>query len=194
MLVTTGTHQQQVPLIHNQIVQFPLKRNAIVVGVVILHRPAVVKTGNVASAKRRATLRKYVVPQQDTQDLQEEETTTGVQSESSLPTYSMYHNHSRLTTSLAPLYVDVGRLNSIPVTMELDTSAALSVINEDTFAQINQAVPTSLAQSEIVLQTCMGEKIPIRGIINVKVECKQFQGCLSLLVVAGSGPNLLGRD
>ena len=52
-------------------------------------------------------------------------------------------------------------LNRVPVTVELDTDASLSVINKDTYNHINTVATTSMTKSPVKLKTYIGESIPI---------------------------------
>ena len=49
-------------------------------------------------------------------------------------------------------------------------------------------------ETQVKLQTYTGEKIKILGSIKVKVEHEKQREMLGLLVVAGPGPSLMGRD
>lgn len=136
--------------------------------------------------------RSHYVKQSQSEDTNH---TTTEQHYPSSSAYSMFNTNSRsLAASRSdPLVVEV-TLNSIPVSMELDTGASLSVINEDTYHRLCQSHTQPIIPSEVLLQTYMGEKIPIKGTITVTLEYNQFKGELSILVVTGTGPNLFGRD
>ena len=76
--------------------------------------------------------------------------------------------------------------------MELDTGAAFSVISEATcqasFADVK------LRKSNILLKTYTDECIPVIGKLHVHVRYGEQRAPLVLLVVAGDGPSLLGRN
>ena len=76
--------------------------------------------------------------------------------------------------------------------MEMDTGAALSVIAETTrLAVFPEAI---LRPSKLLLKTYTDRRMEIIGTLNVQVRyCEQEQK-LVLVVVAGDGPSLLGRN
>ena len=93
-----------------------------------------------------------------------------------------------------PYMVDV-HVNDIPVKMELDTGAAVSVINSGTFDLVKQTHPElTLLQAESNLKTYTGQDIQVLGVAPLNIRYKEKHVCLSIHVVSGAGPNLLGRD
>lgn len=79
--------------------------------------------------------------------------------------------------------------------MQLDTGAAVSVISEATYKRIQRESHVSpLQPAESTLRTYTGEPIQVLGTTSFKARYESKQLCLSLHVVVGSGPNLLGRD
>ena len=85
-------------------------------------------------------------------------------------------------------------LNQVPVEMELDTGASRSVINRNTYQDIIAVSQVPIVKSSAKLKTYMGEYIPVLGTIDVIVKYREKEVELSVLVVDGTGPNLLGRD
>ena len=78
------------------------------------------------------------------------------------------------------------------VRMEVDTGSAVSLLNVKTFQKI---FPTpKLEKSKSVLRTYTGAKIPVIGEFIADVKYNDQARWLPLVVVAGDGPNLLGRD
>ena len=79
--------------------------------------------------------------------------------------------------------------------MEVDTGAAVTVISEATFNRVGgvSSLP-QLHPSMVKLRTYTGEEIPVVGELSVKVQCQGQVEQLPLVVVAGDGPSLLGRD
>ncbi len=79
-----------------------------------------------------------------------------------------------------------------PLTMELDTGAAVSIISEDTrrtmFPQLK------LRKSNIVLRTYTDESLQVTGQLHVHVQYGNQTQPLVLVVVAGNGPSLFGRN
>ena len=78
------------------------------------------------------------------------------------------------------------------VDMEVDTGADVSIISEKTHQQLFPHI--SLKPSPIQLTTYTKEVIPVKGQIPVRVRYCEQQFDLNLIVVAGSGPSLLGRN
>ncbi|XP_064121662.1 uncharacterized protein K02A2.6-like [Macrobrachium nipponense] len=85
------------------------------------------------------------------------------------------------------------KLNGIPIDMELDTGASVSLISEEFYAK--HLKNTVLQSSDIVLKTMMGEKIEVVGICYVTMEVHGHRvEEVPLYVVQGNGPALFGRD
>ena len=76
--------------------------------------------------------------------------------------------------------------------MELDTGASRSVISEATYRRYFQGKP--FMKGEVKLRTYSGHEVQVRGELQVVVRYHGQQEDLSLLVVEGDGPSLLGRD
>ena len=91
-----------------------------------------------------------------------------------------------------PIVVTV-QVNNVDLPMELDTGASLSLISEATYKSLLPAL-TSLSNTSVVLTTYTGEKIPPLGSIDVNVAYQSQEAMLLLLVVAGEGPSLIGRN
>ena len=84
-------------------------------------------------------------------------------------------------------------INDRPVSMEVDTGAAVTVISKHQLAQIYPTLPL-LQPTPVKLRTYTGSEIPVAGTLTVKVQHQQQSIELPVIVVEGSGPNLLGRD
>ena len=86
-------------------------------------------------------------------------------------------------------------LNNVGAPMEVDTGATLSVMSETTYQKLWR--PESrprLRTSKARLSTYTGERLDVLGQITLHVSYQQQEHRLSLLVVPGDGPTLLGRD
>ena len=84
-------------------------------------------------------------------------------------------------------------LNKAPVNFELDTGAAVTVMSEGEFRQ--WFPDQSLDRSPVQLKTYTGEPMMIIGATEVEVAYQdQESKTLSLVVVEGKGPSLLGRN
>ena len=72
-----------------------------------------------------------------------------------------------------PYVVDV-HVNDIPVKMELDTGAAVSIINSGTFDVVKQTHPElTLLQAESKLKTYTGQDIQVLGVAPLNVRYKE---------------------
>ena len=93
-----------------------------------------------------------------------------------------------------PFLVTV-QLNNCDLEMEIDTGASLSIMSEKTYRSLwtTQSQP-SLQPTTVKLHTYTKESIAVLGSITVDVSYKGQRKSLSLLVVAGEGPSLLGRS
>ena len=108
--------------------------------------------------------------------------------------YSLYSVRSKALEDAMMISLT---LNGVPVSMELDTGAALSLINKSTYQKIAQASQLNpLQPSRVLLKTYTGERINILGTTStaVRVCCGENDAMQSVHVVEGEGPNLLGRD
>ena len=81
-------------------------------------------------------------------------------------------------------------LNTVPVSMELDTGAAMSLINMTTYHKIAQSSQLPLQKSDVMLKTYTGKRINICWSVEVKVYYQEKTKWLRLQV----GYNLLGCD
>ena len=86
-------------------------------------------------------------------------------------------------------------INDTPVEMEVNTGAAVSIINEATFQRLQQSscAPT-LERVSSKLKTYTGQDIAVLGAAQLTIRYKSTQLYLTVHVVSGTGPNLLGRD
>ncbi|RWS18639.1 LanC-like protein 2, partial [Leptotrombidium deliense] len=78
------------------------------------------------------------------------------------------------------------------VNFEVDTGSARTVISEETFESWKQRPKVSPA--ETTLRTYSGELLRLKGQTSITVTHKNRQRVITLLIAAGNGPNLLGRD
>jgi hypothetical protein len=83
-------------------------------------------------------------------------------------------------------------LNGKNLEIEVNTGAALSVISEATRKAIFPKEKLHLA--EITLSIYTDEHMQVHGTLNVKVQHNNQEEKLKLVVVAGNGPSLLGRN
>ena len=76
--------------------------------------------------------------------------------------------------------------------MEVDTGAALSIISEKTRKTFFPS--EKLRPSDLVLKTYTNEPLKVVGTLNVRVQYEDQLKKLVLVVTAGDGPSLLGRN
>ena len=100
-----------------------------------------------------------------------------------------------MSGSSDPIMIDL-QLEGQTVSMELDTGASVTILNNSTYDRIKSAVPSvNLKPTTKRLVTYTNEDIPIRGCVRLNVGYRvQTVRTLSAVVVTGNGPNLLGRD
>ena len=103
--------------------------------------------------------------------------------------YAIYHLSSDRKKSLKVDLELCGRKN----TMEIDTGASKTILNEATYGRLRDALGP-LQTTKAALSTYTGERIPVLGAVMVPVEYEGKKKNLNALIVAGNGPNLLGRD
>ena len=118
----------------------------------------------------------YTCIRTSTTDVSEE------QQEQEEDSYTMFTTRDNSTE----LIVITRLLNDVSTDMEFDTGASLSVINKTTYSKMSRG-----DSPEVKLKTYTGESIPVIG--TIKVHTKQEE-VLPVLVVEGTGPNLMGRD
>ena len=98
------------------------------------------------------------------------------------------------TNRIAPFAVRV-EVDGVPLSMEIDTGASLSLISQATYSQLwPEGGAPALEKSTIRLRTYTGEELKLVGKAVVKVCFENQEEVLELFVVEGSGPSQLGRD
>ena len=96
---------------------------------------------------------------------------------------------TRATTATDPLRVTMN-LNGKPTLMEIDTGAAISIMAEAKFREISK----ELQDSQVNLCTYSGEKLSVKGEVMCNVEYAGNLYVLPLIIIAGNGPTLIGRN
>lgn len=107
-------------------------------------------------------------------------------------TYDMFA--VRESSKTEPIRVTV-LVNSASLEMEVDTGASCSIISATTYDQLwpkDQSPPLSPTQKKLCTYT--RESLQVKGAIAVTVHYQGQTAELELVVVAGAGPSLLGRD
>ena len=94
-------------------------------------------------------------------------------------------------SSTKPIRVNV-RVNGKPLSMEVDTGAAVSLIS---YQKLKQVLPRiRIKRTTVVLRTYTSEVIPVRGEVQVNVTYGEQKKKLTLYVTRQEGPCLLGRE
>ena len=79
-----------------------------------------------------------------------------------------------------------------PIVMEVDTGAEVSIISEDTYKAVFPELQP--AKSNVLLKTYTNEVMKVVSELPVKVQYGEQTETLTLIVISGSGPSLLGRN
>ena len=93
----------------------------------------------------------------------------------------------------APLEVSV-KLDGHQANMEVDMGASLSIISEATYRDLWATKDKVFEETTIPLRTYSWESLKVLGRVEVEVLYKEQKAQLPLIVVAGEGPSLLGRN
>ena len=97
-----------------------------------------------------------------------------------------------LTTNRSdPVIVEL-TINGISMKMELDTGASVSIVSEKTWKSKLRKV--KLSRSPVRLRTYTDQTLRVLGEVWVNVICQKQRAKLRLVIVAGNGPSLFGRD
>lgn len=102
----------------------------------------------------------------------------------------LFHVHGSKQTQ-RPYQVEV-KIFDQPVSMHIDTGAAVSIINDQVFAKLPRQV--KLEKCPLELKTYGGTLLETKGQANVVVEYEGQRKTLPVVVVPGLQPCLLGRD
>ena len=83
-------------------------------------------------------------------------------------------------------------INGTQMEMEIDTGSAVSITSKKVWMSLLKGRP--LKATSAVLKTVTGEKVPVLGELEVSVQPNGQDLVLSLLVMDGNGPMLMGRN
>lgn len=86
------------------------------------------------------------------------------------------------------------KLNEVPVTMEIDTGASLSIMSKHTYQSTwpRESDTPPLQPSSAKLRTYTGESITVLISIDINVTFHDCAALLDLLIVEGDGSILMG--
>ena len=105
---------------------------------------------------------------------------------------SAYTLFSTTGALLQPLIAAI-RVNNAELWMEVDTGASAAIISKSVYCKLWPMQPP-LQPFTVKLRTNTGEELKVLGSLPAAVDYHSQRANLHLLVVAGSGPSLLGRD
>ena len=158
------------------------------------HIAKVCNSREAPSDKQQTTQRRYSSrPQQQSQRNSTCQQTKYVEGETTIDSseWGIFTVHSKLETTQPSIKVEL-EINNAEVIMELDTGASLTIMSEST---LKQKLPNlKLQASTVMLKTYSGEQLKVLGQAQVKVTYKTQEVEVPLIVVAGDGPTLFGRN
>ena len=102
--------------------------------------------------------------------------------------YSLYTVKSNSNHSISTVL----NIEGTDVSFEIDTGAAATLMSEKAFK--HHWPDKILKSASSSLKTYTGQVIPVLGSVDVNVQYQNQEDKLSLMVVKGDGPNLLGRN
>ena len=102
------------------------------------------------------------------------------------------YNMFSVSAKSEPITIPV-TINNIPLHMELDTGAAVSVISETTFNTVFKK-SISIQPSNITLCTYLGKELPVLGKAEVEVQYESQKASLPLIAIQGQGASLFGHN
>ena len=105
----------------------------------------------------------------------------------------MFHI-SEVSSSRCAYQVDL-KINGVETKMEIDTGASISIMNSKLYKNLcHPKVKPVLRKSNLALRTYTGELIVPEGEVDVTVEYKEQCKKLTLTILPGNGPSLIGRN
>ena len=135
------------------------------------------KKGHISKACRSKYKGRREQPKQSGRD--QAATTNAVCKEVKEDVYTMFQ---LINSRNDPLYITVS-VNQVPIKMEIDTGATLTVISESMYRQAwtkEQAPPLQMTKTR--LRTYAGQEIPVKGSLQVTVVHGSQQKVLPLIV------------
>ncbi len=131
------------------------------------------------------------MPTTNTQGMQQRRQRTNlVQQDSSDSESEEYFIFKLSAPTTSPIEVTV-EVEGKPLTMELDTGAAVSIVSDVT----RRIFPdVKLRKSKIILKTYTDQKMTVIGQLNVHVKYGTQSAPLILVIVNGNGLSLFGRN
>ena len=86
-------------------------------------------------------------------------------------------------------------INRNEILMEVDTGVSVSVIGQALFKKLwKRRERPGLRKPHVTLKTYSGETLEALGEVDIVAKCEGQTVRLSLLIIKGNGPNLMGRE
>nr|XP_055071051.1 uncharacterized protein K02A2.6-like [Misgurnus anguillicaudatus] len=146
------------------------------------------KSGNRAKAARQVKKsgQKGYVKKESVHHVDADAASSDDETDSELALYKLSQPGEKSSIIVKP------EVEGIPLEMELDTGAAVSLISTETYNKILKHLP--LCSTDIVLRTYTGQALNPEGVIDVHVKMGKQTAVLPLYVVHGDYPPLYGRE
>lgn len=111
-------------------------------------------------------------------------------------TYNLSLFHTASQVRQVNPYMCTVEMEGIPMSMEIDTGASSTIVSEKQWKKLTALAPHLVLNDDNLpkLRTYAGEFIKPLGKTTAQVSHGGQQKWLPILVVPGTGPNLLGRD
>ena len=106
----------------------------------------------------------------------------------------VYIIQSAKSTSGEKPYIINLKVKDKNINFEVDTGASVTLINKETYEGNWNKQQAPLKPCNTILRTYTGDDIKVLGKIEMLTEHKKNKEIVPIIVVEGSGPNLLGRD
>ena len=119
--------------------------------------------------------------------VEEADTMAETGDKTSWPMFTVVDSQGRCKELIVPMLI-----NGKSVDMELDTGASVTIIPNNVWTDVLAA--KSLQQTDVKLRSYSGHEIPVVGEAKVQVSYGDQQACLPVIVTAGDGPALMGRN
>ena len=103
------------------------------------------------------------------------------------PMFTIVDSQKRCKELIVPVLID-GK----SVDLELDTGDSVTIIPNHVWSGVLAA--KSLQQTDVKLKSYSGHEIPVLGEAKVQVSHGHQQACLPVIVTAGDGLALMGRN
>ncbi|XP_038590459.1 uncharacterized protein K02A2.6-like [Micropterus salmoides] len=91
-------------------------------------------------------------------------------------------------------FIETLTVDETEMQFERDSGCGVTVMNHSVFKQLRQEEEPALQPCRVRLRTYTGQRIKVLGAAMVKVQHKNSEKMLPVVVVEGTGPSLVGRN